>query len=367
MIQAIKSARRAVLPVRGRALHTSHQKMSAWSVPPVQASAHQVMPPVFRSDILRMKREGTPLVCITAYDQPTALAVRGAGADMCLVGDSLANVALGYQSTRSLSLDAMIHHAKTVRASIHAPELQYDARCPRAPLVIVDMPFGSYGVSLEESVRHVMHVVKETQASAIKMEGSMELVPLIERLTTLGIDVMGHIGLQPQRFGDTSGFRVQGATAHSALSILRTAQALEAAGCFSIVLECIPSKLGEAISQRLDIPTIGIGAGPHTHGQVLVCTDIMGDLTSPSHVSAVLAGLEMGASAPTHVPSETPWPPMPKFVRTFAASHIGSQRIVALRRFAEAVRSRTFPDNASEAYRIKTHEWDTFLQLVDSS
>ena len=366
MMQPIKSAWRAALPVRGRALHTSHLKMSAWSVPPVQASARQAMPPVFRSDIQQMKREGTPLVCITAYDQPTALAVRGAGADMCLVGDSLANVALGYQATRSLSLDAMIHHAKTVRASIHAPELQYDARCPRAPLVIVDMPFGSYGVSLEESVRHVMYVVKETQASAIKMEGSMELVPLIERLTTLGIDVMGHIGLQPQRFGDTSGFRVQGATAHSALNILRTAQALEAAGCFSIVLECIPSKLGEAISQRLDIPTIGIGAGPHTHGQVLVCTDIMGDLTSPSHVSAVLAGLEKGASAPALMP-ETPWPPMPKFVRTFAASHVGSQRIVALRRFVEAVRSRTFPDNTSEAYRIKTHEWDTFLQLVDSS
>lgn len=365
MQQLTKSAWRMVLPVRGRALHTSHAQMSAWGVPPAQTSTPQAMP-MLRSDIQRIKAEGTPLVCITAYDQPTALAVRGAGADMCLVGDSLANVALGYQATRSLSLDTMIHHAKTVRASIHAPELQYDARCPRAPLVIVDMPFGSYGVSLEESVRHVVHVMKETQASAIKMEGSMELVPLIERLSTLGIDVMGHIGLQPQRFGDTSGFRVQGATAHSALNILRTAQALQAAGCFSIVLECIPSKLGEAISQRLDIPTIGIGAGPYTHGQVLVCTDIMGDLTSPSHVSAVLAGLEKGASASTHVPSEIPWPPVPKFVRSFAASHVGSQRILALRHFAEAVRSRTFPDNASEAYRIKTHEWDTFLKLIDN-
>lgn len=285
---------------------------------------------------------------------------------MCLVGDSLANVALGYASTRALTLDASIHHARSVHAALHAVELQYDRRCPRAPLMIVDMPFGSFIGSMDEAVGNAVRVVKETQASAIKMEGSMELVPLVERLTSAGIDVMGHIGLQPQRFGDAAGYRVQGTTAQSALYVMHTALALEKAGCFSLVIECMPSKVGEAISQRLQIPTIGIGAGPGTHGQVLVCSDVTGDLSSPAHLSSVLAGMDEPDSTSTAAQAvSTPmWPAPPKFVRCFAEPKLGAARLAALRRFSEAVRDRTFPDNATEAYRIKSHEWAAFERAI---
>ena len=350
-----------------RAMHASPLRDSAWAVPPIAADQHVPLPPITRHDIQSSKDNGTPLVCITAFDYPTGLAVRGAGADMCLVGDSLANVALGYASTRALTLDASIHHGKSVHAALHATELQYDRRCPRAPLMIVDMPFGSFIGSMDDAVMNAARVMKETQAAAIKMEGSMELVPLIERLTSAGIDVMGHIGLQPQHFGDAAGFKVQGNTVRSALSVLHTALALEKAGCFSLVIECVPSKVGEAISQRLHIPTIGIGAGPGTHGQVLVCSDVTGDLASPSHVSAVLAGSDASNDAAVEksmVPHTPAWPTPPKFVRCFAEPRLGAARISALRSFSEAVRQRTFPDNAVEAYRIKSHEWAAFERAI---
>lgn len=348
-------------------MHSSQLRGSAWAVAPMAANQHVPLPPITRHDIQRSKDSGTPLVCITAFDYPTGLAVRGAGADMCLVGDSLANVALGYSSTRSLTLDASIHHARSVHAGLCATELQYDRRCPRTPLMIVDMPFGSFIGSMDDAVMNATRVVKETQAAAIKMEGSMELVPLVERLTNVGIDVVGHIGLQPQHFGDAAGFKVQGATAQSALSVLHTALALEKAGCFSLVIECVPAKVGEAISQRLRIPTIGIGAGPGTHGQVLVCSDVMGDLASPAHVSAVLAGMDAPydkAAEKSSVPLTPAWPAPPKFVRCFAEPRLGAARISALRSFTNAVRDRTFPDNAMEAYRIKSQEWAAFERAI---
>ncbi|WFD21006.1 3-methyl-2-oxobutanoate hydroxymethyltransferase [Malassezia caprae] len=350
-----------------RALHSSLLRGSAWAVAPMAADQHVPAPPITRHDIQRSKDSGTPLVCITAFDYPTGLAVRGAGADMCLVGDSLANVALGYSSTRALTLDASIHHAKSVHAGLYATELQYDRRCPRAPLMIVDMPFGSFIGSMDDAVMNATRVVKETQAAAIKMEGSMELVPLVERLTSVGIDVVGHIGLQPQHFGDAAGFKVQGTTAQSALSVLHTALALEKAGCFSLVIECVPAKVGAAISQRLRIPTIGIGAGPGTHGQVLVCSDVTGDLASPAHVSAVLAGMELpydAAAEKSPVPRTPAWPAPPKFVRCFSEPRLGASRIAALRGFTDAVRDRTFPDNAVEAYRIKSQEWAAFERAI---
>ena len=351
-----------------RLLHTSVLRHSAWAVPTGRA------PPVAATDLQQAMAARTPIVCMTAFDAPTALAARPAGTDICLVGDSLANVALGYSSTRALSLDAMIHHARTVRAAAHAPELQFDANCPRAPMVIVDMPFGTVIGSVDEAVRRVVRVVHETQAFGVKMEGSLELLPLIEHLSSHGIAVMGHIGLQPQRYGDASGFRVQGGTAPSAMAILETAQALERAGCFSFVLECVPARVGAAISERVGIPVIGIGAGPHTHGQVLVCTDILGDVVSPAHVSAVLAGERAqpaGAAVDgaTAVPVDGPappvdWPVPPKFVRTFG-TNFGAQRIAALRAFANAVRARSFPDDA-ESYKMKRDEWAALQQRLDT-
>lgn len=302
-----------------------------------------------------------PIVCMTAYDYPTGLAVRASGADICLVGDSLANVALGYESTRALPLEQMIYHTQAVRRAIHASELQMDAQCPREPLLVMDMPFGTYCISVEDSVRAVTRVVRETQTAAVKLEGSHELVPLIKKLTEYGISVMGHIGLQPQRFGDASGLRVQGTTAESAFEIYKAAHALQEAGCFSMVIECVPAKVSEVISQSLRVPTIGIGAGSHTHGQVLVGSDVVGDLESPSHVSDALratpATVDAGA-LPTN------WPAPPKFVRSFTPWSLGAMRVHAYSQFADAVRAGTFPKNATEAYRIKTEELQRLHTLI---
>lgn len=332
---------------------------SAWPTAPRTVDRNvQASQPITLSRIAEKGTQQEPIVCITAYDYPTGLAVRAAGADICLVGDSLANVALGHGTTRALTLDQMVHHGSAVRDAIRAPELRLDPLCPPEPILVVDMPFGTCAVSVEEGVHNVLQVVRATQAHAVKIEGSQEILPLVKKLTSHGIAVMGHVGLQPQRYGDAASLRLQAAHAESAYALYEDLLALQDAGCFSVVLECIPSKIGELISQRLQIPTIGIGAGPHTHGQVLVGSDIVSDLESPAHVSAALRTEQRPASV--EVPQHTEWPVPPKFVRGFAPTNLGALRVEAFRRFADAVRSRTFPDNATESYRIKSHELAAF-------
>jgi len=198
----------------------------------------------------------TPIVMLTAYDYPSALACSTHGVDITLVGDSLAQVCLGYSSTTELTLQEMIHHTRAV------------ARGTTTPLLVADMPFGSYHVSPEDAVRNAVRLVQEGHVEGVKMEGGEEIAECVSKLTKMGIPVMAHVGLMPQRHAALSGYKVQGRDAASARHILDSALALEAAGAFSIVLEAVPHQLGTYITSRLSIPTIGIGAGPGTNGQV---------------------------------------------------------------------------------------------------
>jgi 3-methyl-2-oxobutanoate hydroxymethyltransferase len=192
---------------------------------------------------------------LTAYDYPSALACSAYGVDITLVGDSLAQVCLGYNSTTQLTLEEMIHHARAV------------ARGTTSSFLVADMPFGSYHACPEDGVRNAVRLIQEGRVEGVKIEGGPEVVECVRRLTRIGIPVMGHVGLLPQRHTALSGYKVQGKDYLSAQRVLLAALALQAAGVFSIVLEAIPHQLGTYITKRLNIPTIGIGAGPGTSGQ----------------------------------------------------------------------------------------------------
>src|SRR5713101_4467956 len=204
------------------------------------------------------------IVCLTAYDYPTARLLDEAGVDVILVGDSLAMVVLGYDSTLPVTLDEMIHHARAVR------------RGTKHALLVADMPFGSYHADTAESLRNAVRFVKEAGVEAVKVEGGERRLELIARLTEAEIPVMGHIGLTPQSVNALGGYRVQGKTTDGAEQLLRDARAVEAAGAFAIVLEAVPRELAAQITRELRIPTIGIGAGPDCDGQILVVHDLLG-------------------------------------------------------------------------------------------
>jgi len=204
------------------------------------------------------------IVSLTAYDTPTARLVDEAGVDIVLVGDSLAMVVLGYETTLPVTLEEMLHHTRAVRRGV------------RRALLVADMPFGSYHVDTAESLRHAVRFLKEAGAEAVKIEGGERRMELIARLVEAEIPVMGHIGLTPQSFHAFGGFRVQGKTLEAAEQLFRDARAVEAAGAFSIVLESIPRELAAQITRQLHIPTIGIGAGPDCDGQILVLHDLIG-------------------------------------------------------------------------------------------
>ncbi|CEH11721.1 3-methyl-2-oxobutanoate hydroxymethyltransferase [Ceraceosorus bombacis] len=324
-------------------------------------------PPKTVHYIAEMKRRGQAITVLTAYDYPTALAHRSADIDICLIGDSLANVGLGHGSTQRLSVPAMVHHIQTVVRGLSSPLLSGEGR-PALPLVIADMPFGSFFASVEEGVKNALALIKEGGADGVKIEGGQEIVPLVERLTDFGIPVMAHIGLQPQRAAALSGLTLRGRTAEQAISIVRDARALDRAGCFAGVVECVPNKVAKEISKRVGFATIGIGAGPATDGQVLVINDILGDLTGPAHVLAGLQETDHASNMPLPLPhAQTPRPP--KFVRNFAAqatggATLGSIRIAAVRAYVEAVRNRDFPNEDVEGYKIKREELEQFRKLL---
>ena len=209
------------------------------------------------------------ITCLTAYDYPTARLLDEAGVDILLVGDSLGMAVLGYDSTLPVTLDEMVHHTRAVR------------RGTRHALVVADMPYGSFHVSLEESVRNAVRLVKEGGAEAVKVEGGERRIELIARLVEAEIPVMGHVGLTPQSVNALGGFHVQGKTAEAARQVERDARAVEAAGAFSVVLESMPRELAARITEKLRIPTIGIGAGPDCDGQVLVFHDLVGLVNRP--------------------------------------------------------------------------------------
>ncbi|MEM9447460.1 MAG: 3-methyl-2-oxobutanoate hydroxymethyltransferase [Cyanobacteria bacterium P01_E01_bin.6] len=215
--------------------------------------------------IIQYKQEGRPIVALTASDYLIAQLVDRAGVDLILVGDSLAMVTLGYETTLPVTLDDMLHHAKAVRRGV------------TNALVVVDLPFLSYQASREQAVMAAGRALKETGAQAVKLEGGYpEMVDTIAHLVNIGIPVLGHVGLTPQAVHQFGGFRKQGKSPESGEQILEESLALEAAGAFAIVLEHIPAELGLTISQKLTIPTIGIGAGPDCDGQVLVTADVLG-------------------------------------------------------------------------------------------
>ncbi len=216
------------------------------------------------ADIARMYAEGERFATITAYDYPTARIVDEAGIPLILVGDSLGMVMLGYDTTVRVSIDEMLHHTRAV------------ARGARRALVVGDMPFLSYGVSQEESVEHAGRFLSEAYAQAVKIEGGVRSARTIEAIVNRGIPVMGHIGLTPQAVNQQGGFRVQGRSRESARKLLSDALAVQEAGAFAVVLELVPAELARAITERLSIPTIGIGAGPHTSAEIQVITDVIG-------------------------------------------------------------------------------------------
>ncbi len=224
-------------------------------------------------EIREMKQRGEKIPMLTAYDYATAKLVDEAGVPLILVGDSLGMVMLGYESTIPVTMDEMIHHTKAVvRGTKHA-------------LVIGDMPFMTYHLSVEDALRNAARFIQEGGAQAVKLEGGEVVAEKVSRLVACGIPVQGHIGLTPQSVHQLGGYKVVGKTPEVAVRLLNDAKALEEAGAFSIVLECIPAPLSKLITERVAVPTIGIGAGKHCDGQVQVVSDILGLFTDfvPKH------------------------------------------------------------------------------------
>ncbi|MFQ5945020.1 MAG: 3-methyl-2-oxobutanoate hydroxymethyltransferase, partial [Anaerolineae bacterium] len=220
--------------------------------------------PVTIRDLQNKKREGIPITMLTAYDYPTALVVDRAGIDVILVGDSLAMVVLGHETTLPVTMDEMLHHSRAVR------------RGAQRALLVGDLPFLSYQTGPAEAVRSAGRFLKEGGMAAAKLEGGREATPQIRAIVDAGIPVMGHLGLTPQSIHKLGGYRVQGKTKEAAERMLEDASLLEEAGCFSIVLEAIPAPIAAEITESVSVPTIGIGAGVSCDGQVLVLHDLLG-------------------------------------------------------------------------------------------
>ncbi len=214
--------------------------------------------------IKQRKNSEKPITMLTAYDYPWALVVDKAEIDIILVGDSLGMVVLGYEDTVSVTMDEMIHHIKAV------------TRAVKRAIVVGDMPFGSYNVSPLEAVKNANRIMKQGRADCVKLEGGKTMASTISAIVKSGTPVQGHIGLTPQTASALGGFKVQGKSAEAAKALIEDAKALEDAGCFSIILEAIPAEIAKMVTESVSIPTIGIGAGPHCDGQVLVTHDMVG-------------------------------------------------------------------------------------------
>lgn len=255
------------------------------------------------------KQRGERLVCLTAYDFPSARIIDEAGIDIILVGDSLGNVVLGYGNTVPVTLDEILIHLKAVRRAV------------QRALLVADMPYGSFHTGADDAVRNALRLVKEGGAEAIKLEGGHKRVQLVKRLVDEEIAVMGHIGLTPQSINKLGAYRVQGKTAVTARQLLDDALALEAAGAFAIVLEVVPREIAKLITETVSIPTIGIGAGVHCDIQVLVLHDML--------------GLSFGKLA--------------RFVRPYA--NLGEAMTEAVSRYADDVRNGSYPSD-DESYAL---------------
>ncbi len=255
------------------------------------------------------KQRGERLVCLTAYDYPTARIVDEAGIDIILVGDSLGNVVLGYGNTVPVTLDEILIHLKAVRRAV------------QRALLVADMPYGTFHTGDDDAVRNALRLVKEGGAEAIKLEGGHKRVQLVKRLVDEEISVMGHIGLTPQSINQLGAYRVQGKTTKAAQQLIDDAKAMEDAGAFAVVLEVVPREIAKMITESISIPTIGIGAGVHCDIQVLVLHDML--------------GLSFGKQA--------------RFVRPYA--NLREVMTDAVTRYADDVRNGTYPSEA-ESYAL---------------
>ena len=269
----------------------------------------------------KYKKEGRKIVALTAYDYSTAKILDRAGVDFILVGDSLAMVALGHQTTHAVTMDEMIHHTRAVTRGV------------QSAFVVADLPFMSYQVDVIQAITNAGRFIKEAQAHGVKLEGATKLnLEVIERLVGMGIPVCGHLGFTPQSIHALGGNRVQGRNAEEALKLIEDSIALQNAGCFSLVLEMVPASVATMISMELKIPTIGIGAGAGCDGQILVTDDLLGKYTDF----------------------------LPRFVRRYAnLSEVCQQ---AIENYSEDVRHGGFP-NAAESFAFTEEEEEKLKQL----
>jgi len=223
--------------------------------------------------IKEMKQKGEKIAMLTAYDYATAKLIDGAGIPLILVGDSLGMVVLGYESTIPVTMDEMLHHTKAV------------VRGTTRALIVGDMPFMTYQVSVDDALRNAARFIQEGGAQTVKLEGGENMAETVKRIVSSGIPVMGHIGLTPQSIHQLGGFKVMGKTPEAALRLINDAKALDEAGVFAIVLECVPEPLSKLITEKVSVPTIGIGAGKYCDGQVQVISDLLGLYTDfvPKH------------------------------------------------------------------------------------
>lgn len=274
---------------------------------------------------IRLLKRGAKIRMVTAYDYPSAQIADRAGADIILVGDSLANVVLGYETTIAVSLDVMVHHTAAV------------ARAKPSALIVGDMPWLSFHVTSDETVRNAGRLIQEGGAEAVKLEGGRKRLDHIKAVLDAEIPVMGHLGLTPQSVHAMGGFRVQGKQAAAAYDLVSDAHALADAGVFSIVLEGVPDVVAAAVTEELDIPTIGIGAGKECDGQVLVFHDVVG-----------LGGGEY----------------LPKFVRQYA--HLADDAVAALEAFFTDIESGDFPSD-EETYHMPEESREVFEHLRSPS
>uniref|UniRef100_A0A453EH65 3-methyl-2-oxobutanoate hydroxymethyltransferase n=5 Tax=Triticinae TaxID=1648030 RepID=A0A453EH65_AEGTS len=273
-------------------------------------------------------RRGEPITVVTAYDYPSAVHVDSAGIDVCLVGDSAAMVVHGHDTTLPISLDVMLEHCRAV------------ARGASRPLLVGDLSFGCYESSSTQAVDSAVRVLKEGGMDAIKLEGGApSRISAAKAIVEAGIAVMGHVGLTPQAISVLGGFRPQGKTVDSAIKVVETALALQEAGCFSVVLECVPAPVAAAATSALKIPTIGIGAGPFCSGQVLVYHDLLGMMQHPHHAKVT-----------------------PKFCKQFG--NVGSVINKALSDYKQEVETRSFPGPSHTPYKITATDVDGFANAL---
>jgi 3-methyl-2-oxobutanoate hydroxymethyltransferase len=272
--------------------------------------------------IKNLYNSNVPITMMTAYDYPSGYFTCQSGMDITLIGDSLAMVALGYESTLEITMNDMLHHSRAV------------ARGAKSPFLVGDLPFGTYESKASLAISNCIRYLKEGNVEAVKLEGGIEMAETISKITRIGIPVLGHIGLTPQRVASLGGFKAQGKSLEKAKQLLQDAIALQQAGCFGIVLEAIPESVANFITKSIQIPTIGIGSGPGCSGQVLVQLDILG----------VYDKL------------------VPKFSKVY--SQVGKDTITALQKYGHEVRTRTFPVSGTHTYKMASGQEEALQQWI---